>query len=76
MAAPRQALPRPRSAAQRRTTGGKLTRLELTNFAPSTAFSELIPKLVYMRYEIAAASRAALGAKFTNVVFTTSWRMS
>jgi hypothetical protein len=76
IAAPRQAFCRPKSDAQRRTTGGKSTGLELTNRAPSMAFSLLIPKLVYIRYEIAAASRVALGAKLTNVVFSTSWRMS
>jgi hypothetical protein len=49
IAAPLQALPRPKSEAHLRTTGGKLTRFELTNSAPSMAFSVLIPKLVYIR---------------------------
>src|SRR6185312_299108 len=72
IAAPRQALPRPKSDDQRRTTGGKPTGFELMNLAPSTEFSVLMPKLVYIRYDIASASRVALGWKLMNVVFMTS----
>ena len=50
--------------------------MAFSNVTLSTELLELIPKLVYSRYEIAPDLRVALSWKLTNLVFTTLWRKS